>query len=466
MRKILLFITVVLVSCNTTVSKRTTEIDEIVRQLSESDTVRLEPRTYNFTGYKDVLVKAYFDLNGATIIADSMLQTSFNDNHFLFLLDSAGTIENGTIRGANGRTESLKNGWFGAIRVLKSGLIENMNFTHCDKWAVYVTGDRKATDDITVITGCTFDLTMRDGTGYGFWNQYGTVSLFNNKFFRCRHAVDCGSEGNVTTITNNEFRGCFYIPIHQHRYIGDSTGQGMTVAYNKFYDPQYPQIDIGIPFKGKNIVTKNQFIGSRVGIMGRDTIPSGDNIMNGRELKPAPVVTSNKTLFQVGGKMTLRATGYSTYLWNNGVRGNQTTTTFRLPMVKCFTVYGDGLTDTATVLAVDTGAYFGFYAMSSMGKIEVYSGERLVKTLQGSQLHNYDYYLFRLPDVWLKVHIGNYAYLDNIVRSGGFYDTFEEGLKVKLKYMGTASVSRPYVNQLDGFRPLMIKVSSGWVEVR
>ena len=422
-------------------------------------------QVYNFTGYLEIPVK-YLDLNNATIIADSMLQQAANDNKFLFVLDSAGTIKNGTIRGASGRTESIKSGWFGAVKCLNSGIIQSITFNDCDKWAIYALGNRTHTKDTVKVELCVFNNTRREGYGYGVWNQYATVTVSNCKFGSVRHGIDCGSEANITTVMNNEFRGCFYIPIHQHRYKGDSVGMGVAILNNIFYDNLNPTIDIGVPFSGRNIISNNLFIGSKIGVTGRDSISIGDNKMTGYGMKSPPIVTG-RTYYQFGERMTLKASGYSSYTWNNGVRGSQTSTTFNLPMVKAYSVYGNSsLSDTITVLCADTGSYFGFYAMSSNATIQVFSGERLIKTISGKQLHNYGYYFFRLPDVCLRVFAPSKVYLDNIVRSGGFYDTFEEGLKVKVRYYGTGiSVSRPYVNQLDGFRCLMIGKGTGYVEV-
>ena len=401
-----------------------------------------------------------------------MLQTTFNDNHFLFILDSAGTITSttdplykGTIIGANGRTESLLPGWFGAIKALNSGLIENVRFLDCDKFGIYGLGNRNHTNDSLTIQNCTFENIAREGSGYAYWGQYITATFINNKVGKVRHGIDNGSEANKTYVLNNIFRGCYYIPVHQHRYKGDSVGLGIVIKNNIFYDPVQLPIDIGVPFSGTNVIENNLFASNMVGKIGRDTIPIGSNKIRGEGMKPAPII-SGRTLYQVGERMTLKASGTSEYYWNNGVRGSQTSTTFKQPMVKVFSCYGTGLSDTATVLCTDTGSYFGFFASGSGGYIEVYSGEKLLKTIKPAALYKYNYYLFREPNVYLKVYGGGNIYLENVVCSGGFYDTFEEGVKVKLKYYGTGiSVSRPYVNQLDGFRCLMIGTGTGYVEV-
>jgi hypothetical protein len=464
MRIILLFTAILFVSCNSTTSRRTTENDEIIRQLSQNDTVRLQPKVYDFTGYKDIPVKGYFDLNGATIKCDSMLQLAFNDNHFLFILDSAATIRNGTIKGASGRTEAIMQGYFSAIKVLHSGRVDSITFLNCDKFGVYVLGDRNTLTDTTFITNCTFELIPRMGAGYGGWFQYGTVIFANNMVSRVRHGIDCGSEGNRVFVLNNTFRGCYYIPIHQHRYIGDSVGQGIVIKNNLFLDPVALTIDIGVPFSGENIIENNSFITKNIGLMGRDTIAIGNNQMNGTGIKPAPFIKGGGT-YMVGERYNLSVD--VPCKWNNGVTGSKVSGTPKNPSVKVFSAYTNGLSDTCTVLSLGQGDYFGFYAMSANGKIEVYSGEKLLKTIKGSGLYEYKYYLFPFPDVYLKVYPTEKVYLDNVVRSGGFYDTFEEGVKVKLKYYGTGiSVSRPLINQVDGFRCLMIGASSGWVEVR
>ena len=424
---------------------------EIVDQLRAGKPVTLDSgKVYDFTGFKDIPVTAPFNLNYATIKCDSMLQIGFNDNHYLFQV-SSGSILNGTIQGASGRNYAIKEGYFGAVQVVTKCKIKDVKFKNCDKWAIRVHGDRWSNLDTTYITNCTFDSIPRDGSGYGTWNQYGVVVMDSCKFNYLRHAFDAGSEANSTFIYNSEFRNCFYIPIHQHRYIGDSVGIGLTVKHCKFYDTYMP-FDIGVPFSGQNTIDSNYFAGSWIGKTGRDTIPIGTNSMNGKGLIQPPNIIG-KTIYQAGEKMTLRVN--ETAEWNNGVVSKQTTTTFAFPMVRVYSAHVGGLSDTITVVALGSGNYTSFRVMAHC-PVEVWSGEKRIASYPKGKL--YDYRFLYYPDtvrirlmgkaigvdrstfnvadgfrsLRIRTELGT-AHLDNFLQSG-FYDTFEEGVKVKIRY--------------------------------
>jgi hypothetical protein len=207
-----------------------------------NDTVRLQPKVYDFTGYKDIPVKGYFDLNGATIKADSMLQTTYNDNHLLFNLLPGASIVNGTIRGASGRSEALQIGYFGAVKTLGAARIDNMKFINCDKWGICTTGDRFSFTDTVWITNCNIDSTARTGSGYGVFNSYATVMMIGNTITNVRHAYDMGGSPNpIGEVRNNVFRRCYFIPINQHKIDGQGTcGAGLTIVGNYFYHDYIP----------------------------------------------------------------------------------------------------------------------------------------------------------------------------------------------------------------------------------
>jgi len=435
-------------------------VPSIIEALREGKTVTLDSGVvYNFTDYKNIPVTGEFNLNGATIKADSMLQTAFNDNQYLFLLDG-GTIHSGQIIGASGRNYAIKTGYFGAIQVMTKGSIKNMKFKHCDKWAIRIFGDRWSNNDTSFIISCSFDSIPRDGSGYGVWNQYGVVVIDSCKFNYLRHAFDAGSEANRTFITNSEFRNCFYIPIHQHRYIGDSVGIGLTVKHCKFYDTYMP-FDIGVPFSGQNVIDSNDFAGGWIGKIGRDTIPIGTNRMNGKGMIAAPNITG-KSVYQTGEKMTLRIERAGE--WNNGVKSKQTTTTFAYPMVRVYSAHVGGLSDTMTVVALGSGNYTSFRVIA-MCDIEVWSGEKKIASYPKGKLYDYrflyypdtvrirfmgkaigvDRSTFNVADGFRSLRIrteNGTVHLDNFLQSG-FYDTFEEGVKVKIRYFdGWVEVGR------------------------
>lgn len=428
-------------------------VPSIIESLRDGNPVTLDSGVvYNFTGYKNLPVTSEFNLNGATIKADSMLQAEFNDNQYLFLLDG-GYIHSGAIIGASGKVYNAKAGYFGAIQVMTGGKIRAVNFKNCDKWAIRVFGDRWSHNDTTFITSCVFDSIPRDGSGYGTWNQHGVVIVDSCKFNFLRHAFDCGSEGNLTVIQNCEFRNCFYIPIHQHRYVGDSVGVGLTVRNCKFYDTYMP-LDIGLPFKGMNRIDSNYFAGNYIGRMGRDTIPIGTNYMNGKGMAPAPEIIGRNS-YRVGEKMSLKID--KTGFWNNGVTNRQTTTTFNYPMVKVYSVHTGGIADTMTVICSDTGSYTSMRVLATCD-IEFWSGDKVIGVVKKGKAYDYKFYYFK-ADVKIKIKgnlIGvdratfNVAdgyralrvrtnvgvlHLDNLCYNG-WYDTYEFGLKTKVKQVG------------------------------
>jgi hypothetical protein len=466
MRIILSIIAIILVSCNSNVSRRTTEIEEIIRQLSQNDTVRLQPKVYDFTGYKDIPVKGYFDLNGATIKADSMLQIGFNDNHLLFNLLPGASIVNGTIRGASGRSESLLIGYFGAVKTLGSARIENMKFINCDKWAICSTGDRFSFTDTVFITNCVFDSIARTGSGYAEFNPYSTVIMTGCTITNVRHAFDMGGSPNpIGVIRNNIFRRCYFIPINQHKIDGQGTcGAGLTIVGNYFYHDYIP-MQLVSPSSGTLRIDSNYFSGGSIGTVNNVVIPKGSNYLNGEGMPPKPRISFTKRLFQTGEQITLKASGGSVYNWSNGSKSDKITTRGSLPMVRVYSCYSRGLEDTVTILVHGgQSPYMGIRAMSGGGNIEFWRNEKLLKKVPANKFYNYQYFMQYHDSVSIRVR--GLVYFDDYVRSGGFYDTFEEGVRVKVTYKGRASVSRKLFNVSSGFRNLTVEVDSGYVELR
>ena len=330
------------------------------------------------------------DLQGQTITADSAVE-------FMDTLEDGDVLQNGTIRGVSGRVYNGTGKYFGAIYVKVGATIKNIRFVNCDKWAVKIQGDRTRLTDTTYIINCTFDSVACEGYGYGVWNQYGTVIIDFCKFNFLRHAFDCGSEGNLTVIQNCEFRNCFYIPIHQHRYVGDSVGVGLTVRNCKFYDTYMP-LDIGLPFKGMNRIDSNYFAGNYIGRMGRDTIPIGTNYMNGKGMISAPEIIGRNS-YKVGEKMSLKID--KTGFWNNGVTNRQTTTTFNYPMVKVYSVHTGGIADTMTVICSDTGSYTSMRVLATCD-IEFWSGDKVIGVVKKGKAYDYKFYYFK-ADVKIKI---------------------------------------------------------------
>lgn len=465
MRIILLFTAILFVSCNSTVSRRASENEEIIRLLASEDTVRLKPKVYDFTGYKDIPVKGYFDLNGATIKCDSMLQVGFNDNHLLFNLLNGASIVNGTIRGASGRSETLLIGYFGAVKTLGKARIENMKFINCDKWAICTTGDRFTFTDTVYITNCVFDSIARTGSGYVVFNPYSTVIMTGNTITNVRHAYDMGGSPNpIGILRNNTFRRCYFIPINQHKIDGTSTsGAGLTIAGNYFYHDYIP-MQLVSPASGELRIDSNYFSGSQIGTVNNVTIPKGTNMLNGEGMPPKPRISFTKRLFQTGEQITLKASGGSSYNWSNGSKSDQITTRGSLPMVRVFSCYSRGLEDTVTVLvAGGQTPYMGVRAMSGGGSIEFWRGEKMLKSVPANKFPTYQYFIQYHDSVSIRVR--GLVYFDDFVRSDGFYDTFEEGVKVKITYKGKASVSRKLFNVSSGFRNLTVEVDSGYVEL-
>lgn len=470
MRIILLFTAILFVSCNSQVAYRTTENEEIIRLLASEDTVRLKPKVYDFTGYKDVPVKGYFDLNGATIKCDSMLQTSFNDNHSLFDLLWGASIDDNTkkggIMGASGRSESLMPGYFIAIKARGSNRINNIFLKNCDKMAIWAYGDRFSLTDTVWITNCAIDSTARTGSGYGVFNSYATVLMYGNTITNVRHAYDMGGSPNpIGVLRNNTFRRCYFIPINQHKIDGEGTcGAGLTIVGNYFYHDYIP-MQLVSPASGTLRIDSNYFSGSQIGTVNNIAIPKGTNVLNGEGMPPKPRISFTKRLFQTGEQITLKASGGSGYYWSNGSTKDQITTRGSLPMVRVYSCYSRGLEDTVTILvAGGQTPYMGVRAMSGGGSIEFWRGEKMLKSVPANKFPTYQYFMQYHDSV--SVRVRGLVYFDDFVRSDGLYDTFEEGVKVKITYKGKASVSRKLFNVSSGFRNLTVEVDSGYVEVR
>ena len=153
------------------------------------------------------------------------------------------------------------------------------------------------------------------------------------------------------------------------------------------------------------------------------------------------------------------------YTWSNGSKSDKITTRGSLPMVRVFGCYSRGLEDTVTIL-VQGGQtpYLGIRAMSGGGNIEFWKGEKLLKKVPANKFYEYQYFMQYYDSVTIRVR--GLVYFDDYVRSGGLYDTFEEGVKVKLTYKGRASVSRKQFNVVSGYRNLTIDCDSGYVELR
>lgn len=458
MKKILSIIVLIILSTSAR-SQEWQDIENIIISLKNGEPVKLDPIVYDFTGYRDIEVNGLLDMNGATIICNQMLQDYFNDNHYLFLLND--TIKNGFIIGPSGRNYSNLEGWFNGIQVMKKGVIENMNFKNCDKMAIRVLGDRWSNTDTTMIINCTFDSIPRDGAGYGIWNHGGVVYIINCKFNYLRHAFDAGSEANKTTILNSEFRNCFYIPIHQHRYIGDSVGIGLTVKGCKFYDTYLP-IDIGVPFSGQNLIDSNFFAGNIIGKTGTETIPIGNNFMNGIGMIPAPNIQGRKS-YQVGEKTSLGigSVGY----WNNGIMAKEWVTSSTIPSVKVVSVHVGGLSDTMTVTFAGSGSYTTFKLMST-APVEIWSATGMIMVLDPLKTIDFSEYYFKeavkirimgssigadrttfnVADGFRSLRIRTSqgtAHIDNFAATGGFYDTFEKNIRIKIRnYPGYVELSK------------------------
>ncbi len=450
-------------------------VPDIINQLRQGKSVVLDSGVvYNFTGYINIPVKGVLDLNGATIKADSMIYQNFNDNNHLFILDTFAVLKSsstamGVINGPNGRNVSLKPGYFNAVKALKGVQIENIKFINCDKMAIMATGDRFSFTDTIWVKNCLFDSTARDGSGYDIFIQYATLVATGNTFMHSRHAIDNGGSPNpIAIIRNNIFRFCFYIPINQHKIDGtNKSGAGTEIVGNYFYDIYNP-MKLSEPNSGVIRIDSNYFAGNYLGTyLDGLPIPKGTNYINGEGMPPAPKINFTKRVFQLNEQITLKVTGSSMYLWNNGSRQSQITTRSTLPMVRVFSCYSKGLMDTTTIL-VDGGnnPYFGFRAMSNGAPIEIWRNNELIQKIPAKKFYNYTYYVFMKDSIKIRIYPGSLQF-DDFVGHKGFYDTFEgNAINVKISYKnGKGSVSRKTYNVFSGYRNLAIEVTSGYIEV-
>jgi hypothetical protein len=65
--------------------------------------------------------------------------------------------------------------------------------------------------------------------------------------------------------------------------------------------------------------------------------------------------------------------------------------------------------------------------MSGGGNIEFWRNEKLLKKVPANKFYNYQYFMQYHDSVSIRVR--GLVYFDDYVRSDGFYDTFEEGVK-------------------------------------
>ena len=443
-------------------------VRDIVQQLTDGKPVTLDSgKVYNFSGYKDIPVTAPFNLNHATIKCDSMLQVGFNDNHYLFRTNSR--IHNGTIRGSSGRSDALQTGYFGAIEATTGAVIENMKFVNCDKWAVIALGDKFSLTDTIWITNCVFDSIARNGSGYDINNRYGTVVITGNEFKNSRHCIDMGGSPNpVCIIRNNTFRSCFFISINQHKIDGtNKCGAGLEIVGNYFFD-KYKPMQLAYPHSGVIRIDSNYFAGNIIGTVEDSIIPTGTNYMNGEKMPIGAKIIASKKVFQVNEQITLKASGKD-LTWSNGSHANQITTRGSMPMVRVFSCYSRGLTDTVTILVQGSGKYTGFRAMAhkNEGKIEVWRGSEKIQSVVAAKFLNYNYFMFNTDSVKIRCYAPIKISFDDYVANAEYYQTFEtgvDGLRISYKN-GAGSASRQLYNVSSGYRNLTVEVSSGWIEV-
>ncbi len=449
-------------------------VPNIVNQLRQGNSVMLDSGVvYNFTGYINIPVKGVLDLNGATIKADSMIYQNFNDNNHLFVLDTFAVLKSsstamGIISGPNGRSTSLKSGYFNAVKALKGVQIENIKFINCDKMAIMVTGDRFSFTDTVWVRNCIFDSTARDGSGYDLFIQYATLIATGNIFMRSRHAIDMGGSPNpIAIIRNNIFRFCFYVPINQHKIDGtNKASAGLEIVGNYFYDTYNP-MKLVLPNSGTVRIDSNYFVGSFLGTYNDVNIPVGTNYINGEGMPKAPKITYNKKVFQINEQIVLKATGKYLY-WSNGSQSNKITTRGSQPIVRVFSCYSKGLIDTVTILVQGSGKYTGFRAMSSKltGKIEIWRGAEKLQTIATNKFLNYNYFMFNKDSISIRLYAPSIIHFDDYVTES-YYQTFEtgiDGLRISYKN-GSGSASRQFYNVYSGYRNLTVEVTSGYIEV-
>jgi hypothetical protein len=219
------------------------------------------------------------------------------------------------------------------------------------------------------------------------------------------------------------------------------------------------------PSSGTLRIDSNYFSGGSIGTVNNVVIPKGSNYLNGEGMPPKPRISFTKRLFQTGEQITLKASGGSVYNWSNGSKSDKITTRGSLPMVRVYSCYSRGLEDTVTILVHGgQSPYMGIRAMSGGGNIEFWRNEKLLKKVPAEKFTNYQYFMQYHDSVSIRVR--GLVYFDDYVRSDGFYDTFEEGVRMKITYKGKASVSRKLFNVSSGFRNLTVEVDSGYVELR
>lgn len=442
-------------------------VRDIVQQLIDGKPVTLDSGVvYNFTGYKDIPVTAPFNLNHATIKCDSMLQVGFNDNHYLFI--TSDSIYNGKIVGVNGRSESLTTGYFGAIQVLEGGSVLSVQFNKCDKWCIVTTGNKFSLTDTIPITNCSFDSTARNGSGYAIFNQYATLVATGNTFGSLRHCIDMGGSPNpVCIVRNNIFRSCFFISINQHKIDGtNKCGAGLEIVGNYFYD-KYKPMQLAYPNTGTIRIDSNYFAGNIIGTVEDSVILKGTNYLNGENMPIGAKIITTKKVFQVNEQITLKATGKD-LTWSNGSRANQITTRGSMPMVRVFSCYSRGLTDTVTILVQGSGKYTGFRAMAAKnsGKIEVWRNTEKIQTTVAAKFLNYNYFMFSRDSVKVRLYAPITVYFDDYV-TDSYYQTFETGVDgIRINYKnGKGSASRQLYNVSSGYRNLTVQADSGYIEV-
>lgn len=426
-----------------------TKGDSLAFELKSGKRVKLQPGVYDMSNYNSIPVQYLTGCKGATIIANTQYSGAGKDTTCLFNLMDNGVMDSVYITGANKEigTNDYSNVW-GAVKICgTSASITNSSFTACDKWAIYVRGDKKGPGIIN-IKSCDFSFTRRVGYGYAIWNQYGIVFVDSCNFHDNRHDMDGSSVLFSTTCTNSTFDYGNYIHINMHGYSdGFRGGNGVLIDKCKFYDLNTP-LTLKLPYdptKGMIGISRCDFacapdklglIADTAKIYGytNPQFKMADCTYNGQGLLPAPIINGLDSL-RVGQTTAYKVSGYNSYVWHTSAEGGKITVTPANAMVTTLSCYGvngreRSLTGYKTIVVTDTGSYYGFwYKVAGSTKLSVLKDGKLFKVLSAT---SWTFVLYRGTGYSLSAEGKGYLYLDDIATSS-ITDPMEGIIKIRPK---------------------------------
>ena len=437
---LVMMVSIPFLSFSQTIQVRTPQ--EFSTALSNGSNVRIMCDTLDLTGVILPLVQSSIYGNNKKIIYKKLPSSG----EIFMMTISNGSIDSCTIIGPNNEIMA-DGGYFGGIKI-SQGKITAVNFISCDKFGVYITGNRTSVADSTFINSCTFTGIKRNGYGYGIWNQYGTCIIRNSIFQQCRHFFDCSSEAWIYDTQYCTFTASHYnYGLHNHMYpdtivTAAVSGAGFIFKNNYVFGTTIPYE--GYRSKTGKVLFENNFFEAQIigNISGFpimfDTLIWKNNKINGQGMLQAPVITCSSVV-KVGEKISFEAKGYSKLIYEEG-KPPLALPTPRVKTYSCYGVFGGirSITSYKSISVIDTGKYTGFYLKTYKCKVEVYKDGYKIAVISSPVWKNY---LYR-GNITFKIvsEINGQCLFDDWVKSGTA-ETFESTSNVKVTNYSTTKIS-------------------------